>query len=319
MFKIKYLSEKLVTFLNNKINSFLKKKNYLIIFRYGNAIGDHLCMTGIVAKIYNKKLKIIIFSNYPELFQNNPKISKVYNLKNFFNRKILLKFLNLFQGECIKSYRNKIAQTNEFHFMKFYPKNTHFGLASAFHFDMNLNSNNFKNEIFLSDNEINDYQEKFNLPKNYSLIHSEAKKTYMKNKNWGPKKIQKIIDKYKDINWIQVGRPGEFVLKKTKKCYFNISLRELAFIMYNSEFMICMEGMYNHLASALNKKNFLIHTGVLPIEAFKYSNNIIIENNSKLECYPCYTFNCNKHENHCENNLSIDYVINELDKYLKKN
>ena len=35
-----------------KINLELKKRNYLIIYRYGNAIGDHICMTGVISKIY---------------------------------------------------------------------------------------------------------------------------------------------------------------------------------------------------------------------------------------------------------------------------
>ena len=66
-------------FFIKKINLFLEKHNYLIIFRY--AIGDHICLTGIISKIYNKNLKIIIFSNYTEFFLHNPKVYKTFNLK----------------------------------------------------------------------------------------------------------------------------------------------------------------------------------------------------------------------------------------------
>ena len=73
-------------FFYKKINLFLEKHNYLIIFRYGNAIGDHICLTGIISKIYNKNLKIIIFSNYTEFFLHNPKVYKTFNLKKKINR-----------------------------------------------------------------------------------------------------------------------------------------------------------------------------------------------------------------------------------------
>tara|TARA_X000001036_G_scaffold433525_1_gene471301 strand:- start:1240 stop:2166 length:927 start_codon:yes stop_codon:yes gene_type:complete len=301
-------------YLINKINLFLKQRNYVVIFRYGNAIGDHLCITGIISKIYEKKLKIIICSNYPELFENNPKIFKIFNLNNFFYKKILLKVLNFLEGENIKSYRNKINQTKEYHFMKFYPKNMHFGFASAFHFNMNINFDNFKNEIFFTKEEIVKYEKKFKLPSQFSVIHSEAKKTYMKNKDWGPEKIQKVVDEFDKIEWVQVGQPGEYILKKTSRCYFDLTLRELAFIISRSSFLVSMEGMFNHMASAFNKKNFLIHIGVLPIESTYYPNNILIEKNSKLKCYPCFSFNCLEHKKHCEENLTSDYAISIIKK-----
>ena len=317
MQKIKSLFKKFLSFLFiKKINLELKKRNYLIIYRYGNAIGDHICMTGVISKIYKKNLKIIVFSNYAELFRNNPKIFKLYDLNKFFNKNILLKILNLFEGDSIKSYNSKIDHTDKYSFIKFFPRNIHLGLAHAFHFDMNLNSDDFKNEIYLSEKEIIKYKKKFDLQNQYAVIHSEAKKTFIKSKDWGPEKIQDIVNKLDKINWIQVGKPGEFKLKNTLKCYFNISLRELAFIISNSDFLVCMEGMLNHMASAVNKKNFLIHTGFLAMESVKYPNNILIEKNLKLKCYPCFSFDCMEHRKHCDENLTSDYAINIIKKNL---
>ena len=314
--KIKPLFKQLLFFFIKKINIELKKRNYLIIHRQGTAVGDQICMTGIISKIYKKNLKIIVFSNYTELFKNNPKISKIYNLNNFFNKHILLKILNIFEGDSIKSYTTKIWDTDKYTFMKFRPRNIHYGLAHALHFDMNLNSDGFKNEIYFSDNEIIEYKKKFNLQNRYAVIHSESKRTFTKNKDWGPEKIQNVVNKFDKINWIQVGIPGEFILKNTLKCYFNISLRELAFIISNSDFLVCMEGMFNHMASAFNKKNFLIHAGFSTVESCQYPNNILIENNSKLKCYPCFSFDCIEHKKHCDENLTSDYAINIIKKNL---
>ena len=300
----------------NKINITLKKRKYLIIFRYGKSIGDHLYMTGVISKIFEKKFKIIVLTNYPELFINNPKVYKIFNLNKYFNRKILLRIFEVIQGESIKSFRNQIKDSEKYSFMKFYPRNIHIAHAACFHFEMNLKFDNFKNEIFFSRDEILKFRKKLDLPNNFAVIHSEAKNTYTKSKNWGHERIQNIINKFDKINWIQVGRPGEYELENIYKKYFNISLRELAYIIYSSNFLVCMEGMYNHMASAFEKKNFLIHIGFMTMDAFKYSNNVLIEKNLQLSCYPCFSFDCDNHKNHCDNYLTSDYAIDIIRKNL---
>jgi len=41
----------LINFLSTPINYLLKKKNFLIIYRNGSAIGDHVYMSSIIKKI----------------------------------------------------------------------------------------------------------------------------------------------------------------------------------------------------------------------------------------------------------------------------
>ena len=296
-------------FFYKRINLFLEKHNYLIIFRYGNAIGDHICLTGIISKIYNKNLKIIIFSNYTEFFLHNPKVYKTFNLKKKINRIIFLKLLGIFEGERIKSYRSKINDTTEEFFMKFFPKDIHFGLSHASHFNIEMNKNIFKNEIFFSKKEIEYYDKKFDLPNKFAVIHSEAKQSLTSNKNWGPKRIQNVVDNLKNIKWIQVGKKGEYELKNTFKNYDNISLRELGYILSKSEFLVSMEGMFNHYASAFNKKNFLIHLGFMTMESIYYPNNLVIHKNFDLKCYPCFLFKCKNHLELCENELTSEYAV----------
>jgi hypothetical protein len=86
--------------LSKKINSFLEKRNFIIIFRNGSAIGDHVYLSGVIKKIHEQnKKKIILFTNHFNLFLNNPRIYKLfkfnknsliwYFLKNLKNRAIL--------------------------------------------------------------------------------------------------------------------------------------------------------------------------------------------------------------------------------------
>ena len=51
---IKFIIKKIIRPL---IMHYLKKKNYIIIFRCGSAIGDHVYMSSIIKKIYDLKKK----------------------------------------------------------------------------------------------------------------------------------------------------------------------------------------------------------------------------------------------------------------------
>lgn len=68
--------------INNLINAFLTKINILIIFRRGDAIGEHVYMSSVIRaiSIQNKK-KIILFTNKYEIYINNPRIFKLFKLK----------------------------------------------------------------------------------------------------------------------------------------------------------------------------------------------------------------------------------------------
>ena len=61
-------------------------------------------------------------------------------------------------------------------------------------------------------------------------------------------------------------------------------------------------------------KNFLIHTGFLHEEAFYYKNNILIEKNKDLRCYPCYSLICKTHREECLKNITNDYVVKLIER-----
>ena len=80
-----------------------------------------------------------------------------------------------------------------------------------------------------------------------------------------------------------------------------------------------MEGMFNHYASAFEKKNFLVHLGFMRKESIYYPNNVLIHKNSDLKCYPCFLFNCSNHLELCENKLTSEYAVKIIKNELKIN
>ena len=169
----KILSFFLKTVLTNFLNNFLKKRNFLVIFRNGSAIGDHVYMSSILKEIsLNKSKKILLFSNYFNLFLNNPRIYKLFKIER---KSIIWFLLNSLKGNSILEFHSlKATKKNHFeekkYFLYYHKKNKiHLAQAMSEHFNLNLQYSDLNNEFFFSNNEILNFNNKLKLPKNYAL------------------------------------------------------------------------------------------------------------------------------------------------------
>ncbi len=306
----KILKKILRSLFTNLINTTLYKRNIVIVFRNGSAIGDHVYMTSVLREMAHRKIKIVLFSNFYELFENN---YRIYKLFRPHSKSYIWFFLNVFKGKNILEFRSQHDKKGNKHFL-FYHKsiNIHLSQAMSEHFEIDLDYTNLQNEFFFSKEELISFEDKIKLPNEFALIQSSTKQTYTSNKDWSVSGMQGIIDHFRNIKWIQIGKSDE---PKLDNCEYllNLNLRELAYVIYRSKFIVSYEGLFNHLASCFNKKIFLIHTGFLPIEAFKYKNNIIIENNKDYPCYPCFDIDCEYHKQFTKKNIRIEKVIKDIE------
>ena len=318
MFFKKFFSFLLRSFLSKFINNFFKKRDIVLIFRRGSSIGENVYMTSVIREISKNKKKIFLFTNYGQLFLYNPRISKLYNIRK---KNFIWFLLSNLKGESIVEFKSK-HETKENHdvkkkyFLFFHPNNKiHLAQALSEHFNIGLNYRNLKNEIFFSEKEVAENERDIVLPQKFAVIHSTTKKLFTKNKEWKLEGMQAIVDHFYKINWIQIGLSSE---PKLKNCIhkLDLDLRKSAFIISKCDFLVTYEGLFNHLASCFNKKNFLIHTGFLPESAFNYKNNILLEKNSNMTCYPCYDIECEKHNKNCLENLTTEYVLDRIEKNL---
>ena len=304
--------------ISNFINGLLKFFNIYIIFRKGNALGDQLLISGVVRLIKkkNQNLKIVLFVTHSVLFFNNPNIYKVFKLdETKFINKIIYFILKNLTGHHLNEFLPQKKNLNNKVFAYFYNRNMHLAQMHCDHFNFNLNFYNFKNEFFFSEGEVKTFKKSITLPKKFSIIQSTSKKTFTTNKEWKINGMQSIVDKFPNINWVQVGKNNE---PKLKNCiYLDLNLRELAYVISKCNFIVTYEGFLNHLASCFNKKTFVIHTGFLTYNFFKYKNNTIIENNKKIQCFPCYNLNCKKHRNYVLKNITTSFVLDKLSKLIK--
>ena len=284
---------KIFQLLSSKLNNLLETYKILFIYRSGKAIGEIFYLTSYVRKIneMDKNYKIILLINYPEIFDFNDKIFfKKKFPKNTFIKQLFIFFLKKINGKNIINFNPRYISKNEDeHFLINYPKSYHMAntLGNLEIIDKNLK---VENEFFFSKQEELNLSKKLKLPKVYALIHSESKNTFSKLKNWGHENMQEIVYSLDSTFWIQIGKSGEVKLKDLEY-RFDLSIREIAYVVKNCKFLVSNEGLFNHVASCFKKKNFMILSGMIPKEAIAYDNNISFLKVSDLECYPCYKLN----------------------------
>ena len=91
--------------LSKLTNSVLKFFNIYVIYRIGHAVGDQLCMTLIIRLINEQHpFKIVVISSFSELFDNNPRIWKNYEVKVSFIGSFIARILRFLSGERIENF-----------------------------------------------------------------------------------------------------------------------------------------------------------------------------------------------------------------------
>ena len=299
-------------FLSGIVNYILKMFNVFIIYRIGEAIGDQLCMTAVIRLINEQHpYKILAISSYPEIFYNNLRIWKCFGVRG--SGLYLSRILRFLSGAQLENFLFKNDKCSLEEYMRENNSKLHLVQVHAMHFKINIDFNQISNELYLSELEIKTYTKKFNLPKTYSVIQPNTKTSYTPNKQWGMNNYQEVVTQLKDINWIQVGVDGDIILKDVENYVGITSLRELAFLIKNAEFVLADEGLLNHIASSVGSRSYVVYSGFHPTEISHYDGTVPIVNNPQVECSPCWLkVNCPKKIKYCTEEISVDQVIKTL-------
>ena len=301
------------------LEKFLEKKKIFIIYRIGNAIGDQVCMSAIIEKIYEQKnYKSIVITNYPEIFYNNPNVLKIININKyskFFQKKII---------SILKRLKKKNKYVEEFRFQGAFEeflRKTKLKISlieiHSYHFDLQLNLKNAKPKIYFSNDEIEKYEKKFNNIKNFAIIQPQGKITYTPNKEWGFDKYQKVVDLTKnEIRWVQVGLSQDKLLKNVIDLRGKTDLRELFYLVKKANFVLSNEGLLNHIAAGVETKSFVIFSGFSNIELAKYDTTIPIVREPQIKCAPCWLLEKCPINKKCLEEILPEKVVNFLKLYI---
>lgn len=284
-------------------------EKYFIIYRYkkGLSIGDHFLMTAILHKIKEKYNRpILVLTRYPDLFLNNPYVHKTINYSNPKNEDIgFLFFGTQFENDSssgmallmntIIKQTHKSEYIHEFNYNWMTKENAHIkkSLVEFYSTGLDIDTTDCKPEIYLSEEEKQKFRKKYDLPKNYYIIHSGS---VTKFKNYNFDDLQKVISGTKDkINWIQIGIEDDdrFIDTCLDLCG-KISLREMFASIYFCDAVLSIHGFQTLIATAFNKRNYCILSDYIYPEQTPYINIIYIKRKNFHDkiCSVCHGWGC---------------------------
>ena len=271
------------------VNAFLKQKKLFILYRlYGDTIGDTLVMSALI-KLLNEQFDyriLLVVKKYDEIFFNNPRLIKTlsYTKMGRIQRQLVKNGLDVFHGTNIARFYN--STNNKQISIKERSHMVHYN--SAHIPDLLYNDyNDVKTELYLSNEEIVRFQRKYRLPEKFAIIKPTGKLSFTSKKEWGFEKFQTVVLSLSSITWIQTGVKTDPLLKGVIDLRGETNLRELFYIISKSQFVLSIEGLYNHIAAAFSKPSFVVCSGFYYPEFFMYKNTIPIIRSPQIECSPC--------------------------------
>jgi len=243
---------------------FLLHPNKIILRRISKGLGDNLMLSFLAREIKNiyPSKKVIIETERPELFYNNPNVDWVIKGKKL---------------PFYKKPKYHIGSSTEKHILD--------QMAKAIH--ISLDRWERKLDFFTT---FDDKSDVLNLlPKKYIVLCPVGKQTFASNrKEWGLNNFQKLVDLLPDISVVQVGDPSDPLLKDVIDFRtLGFPIRTCAAIIRRSLTGVFLEGGFMHLADAVNKPSVIIYGGALRPAITGYDIHINLA--TKLECSPCFT------------------------------
>lgn len=253
---------KLIYYLLNPKSIFLR--------RFSKGMGDNLLLTILLPHLKNKypNSKIIIETEWPDLFTNNP-----------YPDWVTTKHIKTTKKHIRPKYRiNETTEVSLYNQIMSYVDIDKKGVP----------------ELFLTEDELSDIKKKY--PGNYIVICPEGKQSFTANrKEWGFHNFQKLIKLLNDFTFVQIGSTNDKLLDGVIDAR-GLNIRESAALIKNSLLFVGLEGGLMHLTKAVGKRGVIIYGGFIKPEISGYDDFINIYNH--VHCSPC--FNSDKKHTSCE-------------------
>jgi hypothetical protein len=265
---------------------------YVIFFGYG--LGDDLLCTAVAHELKKRTTgKIVMFSKYPSLFEENPDVSAVYNL----GLPTIGRRRHWGYGSIIPQYGHYDPVTDRdsnpaAHFIETMCRMA--GITGEIE---------LRPHVYLRSLE----REKGRLYPSQAVIHS-AGLASMKNKQWPTERYQAVADDLqKDVRWIQLGLADDPLIRGALDLRGRTTLRETAAILANSKIFLGEAGFLMHLARAVETRAVIVYGGREDpaISGYRANENIL----GRTKCSPCWQRTRCDYGHECMQIIEPDQVV----------
>lgn len=250
--------------------------------------GDTLMLTAAVRELSKRGYKVDIDTPHPEIWENNPYITKLGWKRNLETQELIIKDEEI---QVIQSsYTNAINSSNKkpYHFIHGYCQDLEDKL------NIKIRLSEFKGDIFLTSEE---QQEKvLDWDKKYWIINAGGKES-LQTKWLNPTYMQEVIDYFKDkIQFVQVGKQNDWhlPLKNTINLIGKTTIRDLIKLTYSAQGILCPITFLMHLSKAvpINKNihkfdirpTVVINGGREPATWERYEGHKFLDTIGTMDC-----------------------------------
>jgi len=233
-----------------------------IIFSINGGIGKCVMATAVCSAIKTKypKANLIVVSGYPEVFVNNPNVSRTYTHGN----------LSYFYDTYIRGNKVEVFANDPYLTTGHINQNEHLIQTWCEMFGVPYNYE--KPEIFLTARELKFFSTRFMEQKPIMVVQANGGANGEMKYSWArdlPYDLtQSVIDKFADEYAIYViGRDDQSKYTNTK--HATASFRELCVLLGMSSKRLLIDSFANHVAMALNLPSVVCWVANKP-EVFGY-------------------------------------------------
>lgn len=328
-----WLIYQLMTPVRLVYQGWLQKRNLVVLYCVmGNGLGDALALSTILKALHEKTgVKGIVFSMCPELFLHNPMVVKniSYHKLSSLKRSLLKSFFRAMRGTKVICFGGEVwtlgtSPLSAHTLDDDRAKDRNSGWRWLRHLvpdkKVDIDFNNATPALFLSDEEIKAYSQKFSqLPSPFSLLKATVganRPTAAEMKNWPINYVRDTVAATPEAHWVQIGQQGEPVIDDAINLLAQTSVRETIYLISRSRLVLSMEGFVTHAAAAFNVPALVPLSGVYDPYGFIYPSTVPLISPQKPPCSPCWKDACDVPGMPCMSNVTVDMAVKHINQII---
>lgn len=300
------------------VDRWLERRKLFVLHRIdGQGIGDVLCMSALMKRVNELRGdRFIVISKYPALFERNPRVvsniafNRLGPLRKpfvkWFVRRISCDRVCCFNyrgGEPVSAEQARADHCRRISLTELFSE--HMGICTDYR--------GLSNEIVLGALECAQFDQELKLPARYAVIKPTGPTGWTPIKEWGSERFQAVVRAMPDLHWIQPGDVCDPLLDGVEDLRGKTSLRQLFFVISRADFVLSVEGVYNHIASAFDVPSFVVLSGLSHPELAKYRTTTFIAREPQVECAPCWlTSPCSVPGKPCTTEIQPAQVVDAI-------
>lgn len=309
----------------------MEQRNLVMIYCVmGNGLGDALTISSILGGLNRQSgTRGVVFSMCPALFEANPHVVRnlSYHAMPSWKRSLFKMLLRSLRGPAVLCVGGEVwtvgtTPLDTRDLVKRREKGWNWLEKLLPDYRPVLDYTKLKPEIFFSDDEVANFQQKFaQLPRPFALLKATVgfnrpAGAYLKN--WDIAKLTQLVSETPQANWVQIGESGEDEIVGCLDLRGQTSLREIMWLVSQAKFMLSVEGFITHLGAAFNIPTITPLTGAYDPATFIYANTIPLMADPMPGCSPCWQDHCTVEGMPCRSGISADKALDAVTRVLEK-